>query len=78
MINFLISASTFQKLGFKILQLVTTATFQVQELKFNFVSSTYHLNVMCVNALGANKSCEIEVVDETERVICEFTGSPEE
>ena len=45
----------------------------------DFVSSTtYNLNVMCINALGMNESCEIKVLDETERRICEFTTSSEE
>ena len=33
---------------------------------------------MCVNALGANKSCMIKVLDEAETRICKFTASPEE
>ena len=54
------------------------ATFQVQELKLDFMSSTYHLNIMCVNALEVNKSCEIEVLDETKGNICKFNANPRE
>ena len=33
---------------------------------------------MCINALGVNESCEIKVLDETERRICELNTSSEE
>ena len=33
---------------------------------------------MCINALGVNESCEIKVLDETERRICELNASSEE
>ena len=62
---------------FNLLQLVTIATFQLQVLKLDLVSSTYHLNFICMNALGVNKPCEIKARVETKRSICKFTVSPE-
>lgn len=56
----------------KLFVCASIATFQVQAVELDFDPDTFHLSVVCINALGVNNSCDVGVIDaQTETAVCQ-------